>query len=87
MFLEDVGEPHYRIDRYLTQLLNSGVLAKVSGIVLGVWEDCGLVKGEKDSLRSRRALDAIFLERLGGLRVPMLSGLPFGHGIENGING
>ena len=66
--LEDVGEPPYRLDRCLTQLLLSGWFDGVRGIVLGSWEGCG-PEGESTVAR-----------RLSGLGVPMVAGLGFGHG-------
>ena len=66
--LEDVAEPAYRIDSMLTQLLRTGWFDDVAGIVLGSWTDCG-----------DGAVDTV-VERLAGLGVPLLSGLPFGHG-------
>jgi muramoyltetrapeptide carboxypeptidase len=66
-FLEDVGESPYRIDRMLTQLLQAGVFEGVRGIALGSWVDCG---DPYPVLRDR-------LEPLG---VPVLAGLPVGHG-------
>jgi muramoyltetrapeptide carboxypeptidase len=69
-FLEDVGEKPYRIDRMLGQLLQAGWFDGVAGIALGSWVDCG----------RRAELDALFLARLGPLDVPILAGLPVGHG-------
>ncbi|HEX4811226.1 MAG TPA: LD-carboxypeptidase [Nonomuraea sp.] len=66
-FLEDVGEEPYRIDRMLTQLLHAGAFEEVRGIALGSWVDCG---DPYPVLRDR-------LEPLG---VPILAGLPVGHG-------
>lgn len=66
--LEDVAEPAYRLDSMLTQLLRTGWFDDVAGIVLGSWTDCG-----------DGALDTV-VERLSGLGVPMVSGLPVGHG-------
>ncbi len=66
--LEDVAEPAYRIDSLLTQLLRTGWFDDVAGIVLGSWTDCG-----------DGAVDTV-VERLSGLGVPLVSGLPFGHG-------
>lgn len=40
LFLEDVGERPYRIDRMLTQLRLAGKFEKCRGIVLGSWTDC-----------------------------------------------
>ncbi|RJL36070.1 S66 peptidase family protein [Bailinhaonella thermotolerans] len=70
VLLEDVHEPPYRIDRMLTQLLAAGAFAGARGIVLGSWTDCG----------DEAALRPLFLDRLGGLGVPILAGVPIGHG-------
>lgn len=40
LFLEDVGEEPYRVDRMLTQLALAGKLSDAAGIVLGDWADC-----------------------------------------------
>ncbi|MGW3349373.1 S66 peptidase family protein [Nonomuraea rubra] len=66
-FLEDVGEDPYRIDRMLTQLLQAGVLDGVRGIALGSWERCG------DPY-------PVLEDRLGSLGLPIVAGLPVGHG-------
>ncbi|MGI5289508.1 S66 peptidase family protein [Nonomuraea polychroma] len=66
-FLEDIGEEPYRIDRMLTQLLQAGAFDGVRGIALGSWVDCG------DPY-------PILRDRLGRLGVPILAGLPVGHG-------
>ncbi|MFD7548999.1 LD-carboxypeptidase [Streptomyces sp. NPDC059578] len=67
--LEDVGEEPYRLDRYLTQLLRSGWLDGVAGVLLGSWCDCGPYE----------AVRAVLLDRLGPLRVPVLEECGFGH--------
>ncbi|TDD36758.1 LD-carboxypeptidase [Nonomuraea terrae] len=66
-FLEDIGEEPYRIDRMLTQLLHAGAFDGVRGIALGSWVQCG------DPY-------AVLADRLGPLGVPILAGLPVGHG-------
>ncbi len=65
-FLEDVGEEPYRLDRLLTGLLRGGWFADVAGIVLGSWTGCGDV-------------DEVLCDRLGGLGVPVLGSVAFGH--------
>ncbi|MFI6348119.1 LD-carboxypeptidase [Streptomyces sp. NPDC050560] len=70
VLLEDVEEEPYRIDRYLTQLLRSGWFDGATGVLLGSWRDCG----DPDEL------DALFLDRLGGLGVPLVTDAGFGHG-------
>ncbi|MFF3165055.1 S66 peptidase family protein [Streptomyces sp. NPDC003273] len=69
LLLEDVGEQPYRVDRLLTQLRRSGWLDGVAGIGLGSWHDCGPY-GE---------VRAVVADRLGGLGVPVLEEIGFGH--------
>ncbi|MFD8587964.1 LD-carboxypeptidase [Streptomyces sp. NPDC059637] len=69
LLLEDVGEERYRLDRYLTQLLRSGLLDGVAGVALGSWQDCG----------PDEPLAELMLDRLGPLGVPVLWNLGFGH--------
>ena len=74
LFLEDVGEPPYRIDRCLTQLELAGVLSSLAGVLLGRFVRC-YPRGVKPSL----TLDQVLRERFTGRPYPVLSGLPFGH--------
>ncbi len=67
--LEDVTEEAYRLDRHLTQLLRSGWFDGVAAIALGSWVDC---EPEAD-------VKALALDRLGGLGVPIVWDLGFGH--------
>jgi muramoyltetrapeptide carboxypeptidase len=77
VFMEDVGEKPYRIDRMLTQLLHSSNLAQAKGIILGVFEDCQ----PKDEQYSLSLIDTL-KDRLGNLNIPVLYGFSFGH-IQN----
>ncbi len=72
VFLEDVGEKLYRLDRALTHLLAAGFFDGCRGVVLGGFEETDY----------RAALEMV-RERLAGLGVTLLAGLPFGHGSEN----
>ncbi len=74
LFLEDVDEPPYRIDRYLTQLELAGVLARVAGVLLGRFVRC-YPRRRKPTL----TLDQVLMEKLARRPYPILSGLPFGH--------
>lgn len=74
--LEDVGERPYRIDRALTQLLTSGVLRGVRGIVVGQMHGC--VEPERGGSQGATAPEVI-AERLGRLGVPVVTGFGFGH--------
>ena len=71
--LEDVSEDLYRLDRLLTQLLRSGWFHDVRGVVLGDFTRCA----------TPEAVRGLVLDRLGPLRVPVVSGAPFGHEPRN----
>lgn len=67
LFLEDVGEPPYRVDRLLWQLREAGVLAAARGFVLGSFSGAG-------------DCTAVLAEMLMPLGKPIVSGWPAGHG-------
>ena len=71
--LEDHVEPPYRIDRMLTQLLRTGWFDGVRGVVLGEFTQCG----------PEEQVVSVVQDRLGPLQVPILAGLPVGHGSTN----
>lgn len=73
LFVEDLGEQLYRIDRMLTHLKLCGFLGKLSGIVAGRFEDCG------DPSR----IGELLQEAVSDLPIPVVSRAPFGHGDEN----
>ncbi|MFE2227197.1 S66 peptidase family protein [Streptomyces kronopolitis] len=70
LLLEDVGEPPYRLDRALTQLLRAGWLEGVAGIALGSWARCGPYERVRE----------VLVDRLVGLGVPVAEECGFGHG-------
>jgi muramoyltetrapeptide carboxypeptidase len=72
LFLEDVGERPYRLDRMVTQLQLAGVLASASAIVLGEFVECDEPRGEP----SGRGVLADLLKDFNG---PIIYGFPSGH--------
>jgi muramoyltetrapeptide carboxypeptidase len=78
LFLEDLDEAPYRFDRMLTQLLNAGLLQQVAGIAIGINAKCRDPKARK-AKEYRQTLADVFRERLLPLKVPVVTGLPFGH--------
>lgn len=74
LFLEEIGEAPYRIDRMLTQLAQSGMLAQLRGALLGVLVKCEPAAGE-ESLVLAQALTDHFAAR----PIPSAYGLSFGH--------
>ena len=77
VFMEDIGEKPYRIDRMLTQLRQTANLDKAAGIALGIFADC-----ESDGKAPSLSLEETLRDRLGDLGVPVIYGLSFGH-IDN----
>lgn len=78
LFLEDIDEETYRIDRMLTQLRLARKLDEAAGIVFGRCQDCG-PRDYKPSLESNYSLGEVLDNILGKLRVPVLYGLTVGH--------
>lgn len=74
IFIEEIGEKPYRIDRMLTQLRQSWPLNAANGIALGVFEDC---QPESDDLSL--SLADTLRDRLAELKLPCAYGLSFGH--------
>lgn len=74
VFVEDIGEPPYRLDRMLTQLRQSWPLGKAAGLALGIFADCEMKPGS-DSLPLQQTL----AEQIRPLQIPSAYGLPFGH--------
>jgi muramoyltetrapeptide carboxypeptidase len=80
LFLEDVGERPYRLDRLLTQLRQAGVLDRLAGLVFGTLMECPAV----DDVTPLDVVRACCAD----LPCPVVFGLPAGHqgdgpGIEN----
>jgi muramoyltetrapeptide carboxypeptidase len=76
LLLEDVTETSYRIDRMLTALKSGGYFSRASAIVLGDFTECS-------PGRHGVPVEAVLEERLGDLGIPVISGLPVGHGQRN----
>ena len=74
VFLEDVGEDPYRIDRMLTTLRQAWSLGEAAGIALGIFSGC-----EADEEDRSLSLAETLIDRLGDLGIPVAYGLSFGH--------
>jgi muramoyltetrapeptide carboxypeptidase len=83
LFLEDLGEPPYRLDRMLTHLRLSGKLEGISGLLLGDFLDCDPSQGDNSHRQSGYNAKEALQEILGDLNVPILAGFPAGHGNIN----
>lgn len=76
LFLEDVGEAPYRVDRMLTTLRDAGWLARVRAVALGTFSGC-------DPRDDGRTVDDVLRDRLGDLGIPVLTGIGAGHVPDN----
>ncbi len=78
LFLEDVDEPPYRVDRLLTHLLNAGLLQQVAAVAVGLNANC-VDRTARHANEYRQTLEDVLKDRLLQLGVPVVIGLPFGH--------
>lgn len=74
VFLEDVGEEPYRIDRMLTQLKLAGAFDQISGLILGSFRNC---KAEDPS--HSFTLEEVFEQHFSNASFPVYSGAQIGH--------
>ncbi len=79
LFLEDVNEAPYRIDRHLRQLRASGAFEAVRGVVFGDLRGCSPPAGAAFSLED------VILDALAGLDVPIALGLSSGHVVTGAL--
>jgi muramoyltetrapeptide carboxypeptidase len=74
LFLEDVHEAPYRIDRMLSQLKLAGKLDRPAGVILGQYRDCSPEEGD-----SGLTLDQVFADYFADAPYPVVSNFPAGH--------
>jgi muramoyltetrapeptide carboxypeptidase len=75
VFFEDVGEHPYRIERNLTTWLMAGILQRQKAIVLGQFTAYKLVASYEKGYKLQTVIDWLRTQT----KVPVLTGLPFGH--------
>ena len=80
LFLEDVGEPAYRLDRMFTQLRQAGILDGIRGMIVG---HLTAFPGRLPAGTEPEALLAVFQEHAAALAVPLAWGLAAGHDAPN----
>ena len=73
LLIEDIGERHYHIDRMMRNLRMSGVLARLSGLIVGQFSDC-----DDDPLMQQTVYETI-KEVVADYDYPVLFDAPFGH--------
>jgi len=75
LFLEEINEPPYKVDRMLNQLKLNKVFEKVKGIVLGSFTDCVEIDKNKKTL----TLEEVCGDYFNDLRIPVIHSFPHGH--------
>jgi muramoyltetrapeptide carboxypeptidase len=75
LFLEDVGEKPYKIDRYFAHLKQAGVFNKISGLILGDFLDC-----EDEEDKNTFSIQSIIEEYFLDTSYPVIYNFPYGHG-------
>jgi muramoyltetrapeptide carboxypeptidase len=78
LFLEDVDEQPYSMDRMLTQLRLAGKFRHIRGLILGQCQDCA-PREFKPAFDNTFSLGEVYDNILGELKVPVLAGLTIGH--------
>lgn len=78
VFLEDVEEGPYRIDRMLTQLRDNPTFAKAKGLLFGVCNGC-----DKPKTKDNFTLKEVIMDRVAPLGIPAAYGMSFGHVTNN----
>ncbi|MCK0161973.1 LD-carboxypeptidase [Allomuricauda sp. F6463D] len=78
VFLEDVEEAPYRMDRMLTQLTQVDTLSKAKGIIFGVCKGC-----DRKRTTENFTLREVILDRIAPLGMPAVYGMSFGHIPQN----
>lgn len=76
LLLEDIGEAPYRVDRMLSALVSSGVLDRISGVIVGDFTDAPAGRYGID-------VNDVLRERLHVLGVPVVARFPVGHARSN----
>jgi muramoyltetrapeptide carboxypeptidase len=78
LFIEDVAEAPYAVDRMLVHMKHAGKFDSVSGLAFGPMQSC-------DGGEGSELLREIVMDVLGDTNFPILFGLQAGHGADNGV--
>lgn len=74
LFLEEIGEEPYRVDRMLWQLKQAAIFNKINGLVLGSFRKCAPEEPEKSF-----SLTEVFDQHFSALKIPVYEGAAIGH--------
>ena len=79
LFIEDIGESQYRLDRLLTHLHQANRLQKLQGLILGTFTD----DEKKESAKFRNTVQGRIVELLRDRDIPIWANFPTGHSRRN----
>jgi muramoyltetrapeptide carboxypeptidase len=79
LLLEDIGEPPYRVDRFLNQLRLGNILHDTGGVILGRFVDCY----ENDTSKKTLTLNQVIIDYFEKLNKPVIYNFKHGHIAEN----
>ncbi len=77
LFIEDIGEEPYRIDRYLAQVKQTGIFDAINGLIIGNFIDCDVENEDKPHFQIKEVLSDYF----AGKPYPVIYDFPYGHGM------
>ncbi|MCL6493433.1 MAG: LD-carboxypeptidase [Ignavibacterium sp.] len=78
IFIEEIGEEPYRIDRMLTQLIQTDKFKNAAGIMMGIFSKCE--PKENDAAFSKSfSLMEVLKDRFSDFKIPVIYGMSFGH--------
>lgn len=75
LFIEDIGEETYKMDRYLAHLKHAGVFEQINGLIIGEFLDCN--RDEDDF-----TMDEIIDQYFASAPFPVVKNIPYGHGMK-----
>jgi muramoyltetrapeptide carboxypeptidase len=76
LYIEDIGEEPYKIDRYLAHLKAAGVFDKISALIIGNFIDCT----DADEKRNSFTVEEVLLDYFMNTPFPVIYNFPYGHG-------
>lgn len=77
LFIEDINEPAYRIERMIYSLKLAGVLGSINGLIIGSFEGC------KENISLGGTIYELIRNIVSEYNIPVCFGYPVGHGKEN----
>jgi muramoyltetrapeptide carboxypeptidase len=78
IFMEEIGEEPYRVDRMLTQLIQAGKFKNAAGVMMGIFRKCEVKENSDLTVKSFNLME-VLKDRFESLKIPVVYGMSFGH--------